>query len=473
MSPVTHRPQSRALRVLLPAVFLLAAAVAQALPVIPGAAGYGTDTPAGRGGTVYKVTNLNASGTGSLKACIDGSTPRVCVFEVSGVIKITADLMIRYPYITIAGQTAPSPGIMLRGAALKIATHDVLVQHIRFRAGDDPVGPDPSNRDSLKLEGTDTNPVKNVVIDHCSVSWSVDEDASIWGPHDNITFSNDIFAEPLHDSIHPNDDGTCCQLHGYGVILDSSASGGHVTMVGNLIAHSADRNPLARSRELVFVNNLVYDRQDVDYDGQTDKSRTTKSTILSNLFLKGPSMGRATKPIYLHTAGAFSLVSGTKVYVYDNLAPDSGSSGSQLVSYAGGDIISGLVSTTTMPTWNSGLKYVANGNNGVYNSVLANVGARPTDRDSVDKRVVQSVRARTGSLINCVASDGTTRCNKNGGGWPVYAKNSRVLTVPANPSSTASNGYTNLENWLHSMDSTLQGVTSAQSPIAPASLSVD
>jgi len=211
----------------------------------------------------------------------------------------------------------------------------------------------------------------------------------------------------------------------------------------------------------------------VDYDGATEYSRVTKSTLLSNLFLQGPSYGRTTKPIYLHTAGTGALVTGTRVYVSGNMAPDSGSSLSQIVSLAGGDIVSNLLQTSSMPVWNSGLKVVSNGNNGVYNAVLASAGARPTDRDTVDKRIVSSVHTRTGGIINCVSSNGTTRCSKNAGGWPVYARNTRKLTLPSNPSSKASNGYTNLENWLNSMSNTMQGVTSSQSPIAPASLSVD
>ena len=99
------------------ALALCGAASVQALPVIPGAAGFGMDTKAGRGGTVYKVTNLNADGAGSLKACIDATVPRTCVFEVSGTIRITSDLIIRNSQLRIAGQTAPSPGIMIRGAA--------------------------------------------------------------------------------------------------------------------------------------------------------------------------------------------------------------------------------------------------------------------------------------------------------------------------------------------------------------------
>src|SRR3569832_2099856 len=138
------------------AVFALGATAAQALPVIPGGAGLGMDTPAGRGGKVYKVTNLNASGTGSLKACTDATGARVCVFEVGGYIRLTEDLLIRNGPITIAGQTAPSPGITIRGAALKIQGSNVLVQHIRVRAGDDPTGPAPDNRDAMKLQGRTT-----------------------------------------------------------------------------------------------------------------------------------------------------------------------------------------------------------------------------------------------------------------------------------------------------------------------------
>src|SRR5688572_3595446 len=239
------------------AVLAMGGSAAQALPVIPGGAGFGMETVAGRGGRVYRVTNLNASGAGSLKECVDGTTARVCIFEVSGIIRLTSDLIVRNSRLTIAGQTAPSPGIMIRGAGLRIQTSDVLVQHIRVRPGDDPNGPDPDNRDALKIQGSTEKPVKNVVIDHCSFSWSIDEVASVWGPHDNITLSNNIFAMPLHDSLHPNTTGPGLMKHGYGVLLGSSASGGRISMIGNLMAHQVERNPLTRARQLVFVNNII------------------------------------------------------------------------------------------------------------------------------------------------------------------------------------------------------------------------
>jgi hypothetical protein len=454
------------------AVLALGATAAQALPVIPGGAGYGMDTPAGRGGKVYKVTNLNASGTGSLKACTDATGARVCVFEVGGYIRLTEDLLIRNGPITIAGQTAPSPGITIRGAGLRIQGSNVLVQHLRVRAGDDINGPDPENRDSLKIEGSSTKPVSNVVVDHCTFSWSLDEVASIWGPHDNITLSNNIFSEPLNDSMHPTKDGGRLEPHGFGVLIDSSASGGRVTMVGNLLAHIVERNPLSRARELVYVNNMVYNRKTRDIDIQSQSSRTTKSTLEGNVFLQGPSNNATTRPIYLRTSGSYTLYNGSKVYVHDTQAPDYGTSLTSWVVLTGGDLSTPLVTSSSKPVWNSGLTARSTANNAVYNRVLQYSGARPTNRDTTDKRIVSDVKNRTGQIINCVSNDGSTRCQKNARGWASLSQTRRTLTLPSNPNGIASNGYTNLENWLHNMDLALQGTASASSPTAPATLSV-
>lgn len=456
------------------AALTLGASSAHALPVIPGAAGFGMDTVAGRKGTVIKVTNLKASGPGSLKACAsDFNGPRVCVFEVSGIIRITEDLMIRWNNITIAGQTAPSPGIMIRGAALRIQASDVLVQHIRVRAGDDAVGPDPANRDSLKIEGTATKPVRNIIIDHCSFSWAVDEVASVWGVHDNVTFSNNIFSEPLNQSIHPTDDGKSIEKHGFGVLFGSSPTGGRVTLTNNLMAHIVERNPLSRDREMVMVNNLIYNRVNFDVDLQNEKGLVSKNSVVGNVFVNGPNFTLHTKPIYLRTKGEFTLLAGSKVYVKDNSAPQNGGTGSSsLVQFTGGDVVSGLLQTVTMPTWNSGLTVRTTANNAVYNSVLKSAGARPYDRDSVDKRIITHVKERGGRIINCVASNGSERCKLSAGGWPYYAQNTRRLTIPSSPSTVTSNGYTNLENWLHAMDDNVQGLASAESPTSPPSLSV-
>jgi hypothetical protein len=456
---------------LLTAGLLSLAAAAQALPVIPGGSGFGMDTKGGRGGRVIKVTNVNASGSGSLKACIDATGARTCVFEVSGVIRISSDLIIRNNNLHIAGQTAPSPGIMIRGAALRITASDIVVQHLRIRAGDDANGPDPTNRDSLKIEGSSAKPVRNIVIDHCSFSWATDEIASTWGPHDNITFSNNIFSEPLHDSGHAAYNGDGTMKHGYGLLL-GTASGSSITMVGNLMAHQVERNPLSRASEFVFVNNVVYNRGTMALDLQAEGGRSTRSSVVGNVFIEGPSLNRDTRPIYVRTSGNLRLGSSSRAYVWDNTSPTLGKALGSLMVLTGGDVISGLISTTTAPVWNSGLVARPTAGNAVYDRVLLNAGARPKDRDTVDKRIVAEVRQRTGKVINCVAANGSTRCQNNGGGWPAYAQNRRTLTIPANPTAIAANGYSNVENWLHTLDLGISGVSVTLSPTSPPSLSV-
>jgi hypothetical protein len=471
-TPAAFRRAMRPATLLATTLALFGAASVQAIPVIPGSAGFGMETKAGRGGKVYKVTNVNASGTGSLKACVDGTEPRTCVFEVSGTIRLTYDLIIRNNNIRIAGQTAPSPGIMIRGAGIKIIASDVVIQHLRVRPGDASTGPAYDNRDSLRISGSTERPVRNVVIDHCSFSWSVDEIASTWGPHDNITFTNNIFSEPLHYSYHPDYDGSGTMPHGYGVLFGQSDNSS-ITFVGNLLAHIAERNPLSRAAELVFANNVVYDRGTMDLDVQSEDREVTESSIVGNVFLRGPSFSRETKPIFVHTKGTYTLVSGSRVYVYDNRAPDSGSTFSALVTLTGGNVIPGLMTETSRPVWNTGLTALKSANNAVYDFVLASAGARPTDRDSVDKRIVLEVRQRSGKIINCVSANGSSRCSKNGGGWPSMAENRRTLTLPSNHSSIASNGYSNLENWLNSMNRSMNDVfQDSTSPASSPALSV-
>src|SRR5690349_1302314 len=472
-TPASFRRAMKPATLLATALALCGAASVQAVPVIPDGAGFGIDTKAGRGGAVYKVTNLNADGAGSLKGCVDKTGPRTCVFEVSGAIKLTADLKIRNNQLRIAGQTAPSPGIMIRGAGIAIYASDVLIQHIRVRTGDDSNGPDPDNRDSLRIGGTTAAPARNIVIDHCSFSWSIDELASTWGPHDNVTFSNNIFAEPLNDSLHPDYDGSGRMPHGYGILFgkyeDSS-----ITFVGNLLAHIVERNPLSRAAQFVMVNNLIYDRGTMDLDVQAEDHNVSKNSVVGNVFMRGPSWSRPTRPIFVHTTGTYKLASGSRVYVSDNRSPELGSAYSALVTLTGGDVIPNLMTQITAPVWNTGLVARKSSQSEVYSWVLSNAGARPTDRDSVDKRIVLNVRRGDGGVINCVSPNGTTRCNKNAGGWPSYPYNRRTLTLPSNQASIASNGYSNLENWLNSLDRSinLNGVVDPASPAASPALSV-
>lgn len=430
---------------------------AGALPVIPNAAGFGIDTPAGRGGTIYRVTNLKDSGEGSLRACVNASGPRVCVFEVSGTIRMTSDLSIKNPKITIAGQTAPSPGIMLRGAALRISTSDVLVQHIRVRPGDDSNGPNPENRDALKIENSSA--IKNIVVDHCSFAWAIDETASLWTNWDNVTLSNNIFAEALHESLHPKG------RHGYGVLF--GPHNGKVAFIGNLIAHTADRNPLSRAAQMVMVNNVVYNRGYKDVDLQSEKGISTKNTIIGNVFIRGSDHANSTRPVAVHTEGnQFALPSASRIYLADNAAVEASKDPMSVLSTVGNSVPLTPYMAKTPPAWPAGLTRLPTEQNIVLEQVLKNVGARPADRDPVDARIVKSVRDRTGRIINCVAANGTTRCQKNAGGWPQLAENTRPLTLPSNPHEVTESGYTRLEVWLQELAAEVEG-RSPKAPVAP------
>jgi hypothetical protein len=437
--------------------------LSQALPVIPNASGYGIETPAGRGGKVYKVTNLNNSGEGSLKACVDASGPRVCVFEVSGTIHMTDDLHVRNPKITIAGQTAPSPGILLRGGALFIKTSDVLVQHIRVRAGDDKVGADPDNRDALKIDaGGLSAPVNNVVIDHCSFSWAIDEIASVYANWNNVSLLNNIFAEPLHESLHSK--GT----HGYGIIFGPE-NNAKISFVGNLMAHNVARNPLTTASHAVIANNVIYNWGGSAVDLQSQKGFPTYNAVVGNVFIRGKDY-EANKPVIIRADSARRVPSGSKVYVADNVAQEATSDPWSIVGTLGGSLdLSGYKASDT-PVWPAGLTRMPTSNNGVLNSVLARAGARPADRDSVDKRIVQQVKDRTGGFINCVAADGSARCAKNAGGWPNMPMNRRTLKLPDDPNGKTSSGYTNLEVWLHKMAAEVEG--RAEAPPKPPVLRV-
>jgi pectate lyase len=424
--------------------------LAQGLPVIPGAAGFGIETPAGRGGKIYRVTNLNASGAGSLEECISASGARVCVFEVSGIIELTSDLKINNPFITIAGQTAPSPGIMIQGAGIAInTTHDVLIQHISIGTGDRVNGPDVKDRDSIKIVGS----THHVIIDHVSMYWSTDETASVWAYAQgvrisDITFSNCIIAEGLNEpSINPTHTSK-------GLIVGNeagTAQPANIAIIGNLFAHNLERNPFTTSA--FIANNLVYNWawQAIDIRADYQRFGTAQASVVGNVFDPGEETDTRRPPILLR-----ELDSESRVYVADNdaLWLSRENQWSDLVDDAGGTNL-GAVRVDSPPLWPTGFR--AQDSGAVRSSVLANVGPRPADRSANDQRIIDDVRNGTGRLKNCVGD-----CRSGDitvpGGWPKLTRNFRALDVPANPNGDDDgDGYTNLEEWLHSHAAAVEG----------------
>src|SRR5690606_19082939 len=184
-------------------------------PALPGAQGWAAHTPGGRGGQILRVTTLAGDGPGSFRAAVEAKGPRIVVFEVGGVIDLGVQtLRITEPFLTIAGQTAPAPGITLIRGGIDIATHDVIVRHIRVRPGDagKPL------RSGLDFDAISTVGAENVIVDHCSLTWGTDEGLSASGTRfiaggrtledfrnatsRRITFSNNLIAEGLAYSSH-------------------------------------------------------------------------------------------------------------------------------------------------------------------------------------------------------------------------------------------------------------------------------
>ena len=404
-------------------------------PVIPGGTGFGITTRAGRGGVVHRVRNLNASGPDSLKACIDASGPRVCVFEVSGTIRVDTQLVIRNPYITIAGQTAPSPGITLRGATLIPLTHDVLVQHIRIRTGD-VGGITCSNRDSLTIGAPLERNAYNVIFDHCSFSWGLDETVSTWarsGRIYDVTVSNSIISEAIWNECHED------HIHGYGLLFGRHTR--RVASIGNLLAHNYARNPLVRDdvADVVLANNLIYNPGPAGHNRIYIGSRGSLNlplyiSIVGNYLLRGLDSGSSNALVYVHD----DVASGSRAYLSGNF---SGTMPTNQWSLATNNV-GGIAHATSAPVWPRVAPAVIPSSQ-LVGTVLSRAGARPADRDAVDTRVVASVRNRTGRNL---------KSQSQVGGWPTLARNVRAFVVPANPSGDDDNdGYTNLEEKLHQM----------------------
>lgn len=397
------------------------------LRVFPGAEGFGTDTIAGRRGAVLVVDTLAPSGQGSLRWALEQPGPRTIVFEVGGVIETKTALEVHEPFVTVAGQTAPAPGVTLFGAGLSIQTHDVLVQHLAFRPGDATDGPDPNDRDALQIIGNDRGvEVFNVVIDHVSLSWAIDEGFSTWYPgvHD-VTVSNSLVAECVDDSLHPKG------RHSKAFLIGDHTR--RFAMLGNLLAHSHDRNPFIKGdTSSLVVNNFIYDpgRWPVGlFDDEG--SGPSLTTMVGNDFVLGPASIRENHTMLISR----SVKAGTKVHLADNRGWDLQGEQQSLVDAERGHgatfVDAPVVSVKPLTVLPVAM---------VEARVVANAGSRPRARDAVDARIIATVTARSGRIIDRVSEVGFT----------LPSPTRLPLALPAEPSGDADgDGYTNLEEWLH------------------------
>ena len=366
------------------------------IPAFPGAEGGGKYSFGGRGGRVIVVTNLNDNGPGSFRWACEQGGARIIVFNVAGIIRIQTPVIIRAPYITIAGQTAPGDGVCIAGESVWLNTHDVIIRFMRFRRGETWVG----RRD----DAIGGNPIGNIMIDHVSASWGLDENMSMYRhmyndstgkPAEeklgtvNITIQNSIFAEALDTWNHS---------------FGSTLGGENCSFMRNLWANNTGRNPsIGWHGVFNFVNNVVFNWVHRSIDGGDYRAQYN---IINNYFKPGPATPKNNNV-------------GHRI-----LKPESGRSKLKYQTYGrayvNGNIMEGYPEVTK-DNWNGGVQVEEMPNAGKYTDnikwhkplpmpelsvmpadeakdyVLENAGATLPKRDAVDKRITEQVR--TGKIV--------------------------------------------------------------------------
>ncbi len=359
------------------------------IPSFPGAEGGGGYSFGGRGGKVITVTNLNDRGPGSFRAACEEGGARIIVFNVAGIIRLKTPIIVRAPYLTIAGQTAPGDGVCIAGESFWVNTHDVVVRHMRFRRGETGVG----RRD----DSFGGNPVGNIMIDHCSCSWGLDENISFYrhmfDPEDgskelklptvNVTIQNTISSQAL-DTYN----------HAFG----STLGGENCSFMRNLWASNGGRNPsIGWNGVFNFVNNVLYNWVHRSVDGG---DYTALYNIINNYYKPGPltpvnsNVGhRLVKP----ESGRSKLGYFVFGRVYCNGNVVEGNETVTKDNWAGGVQVQEQPNTdgyTENMRWNEPFpmpEFPIMTAKESYDFVLKNAGATFPKRDIVDERVINEV----------------------------------------------------------------------------------
>ncbi len=388
----------------------------------PGADGFGKYTTGGRGGKVIIVTNLNDSGEGSLREAINTKGARIIVFNVSGTIHLQTPLIIKEPDITIAGQSAPGDGICLADQFFNIKTDNVIIRFIRSRLG---------NLSGIVDDAMNGNRNKDIIIDHCSMSWSVDETGSFYD-NENFTIQWCLLSESLYKSVHTKGN------HGYGGIWGGMKS----TFHHNLLAHHSSRNPRfcgARYHESTWETELVDFRNNVIYNWGYNSSYAGehgKHNMVNNYYKPGPATRKNVSQRILeawkstdgrgtHDYGQF-YISGNVMHdnnvvtknnwegvdiKYHN---ESTHSEEQEEGYVY-DSIKKLIKADKPFSYEISVTEQAKK---AFTSVLASAGAS-LKRDDVDKRIVKEVESGTATYGGSYGEKlGIIDSQETVGGWP-------------------------------------------------------
>lgn len=415
------------------------------LLAFPEAEGFGANAEGGRGGEVVEVTSLDDAGPGTLRAALSGATPRTIVFRVGGTIATESTLLVDGDYVTIAGQTAPGGGIQIRNASGGHATmvihgSHVIIRHLRIRTG--PGG----EADTLRVSGGSSD----VIIDHCSLSWSVDELFSTYDPTNNTTVQWTLLAEPLNESTHGDGNHSMAMLTGP---LTHRFSAHH-----NVFAHGGERSPRVQAGDYQFVNNLIYDFRRAGYFGATDNTSNPMRAEFRNNYYRDGVLTTYRRAADL--GAALSLVDGNRREFPDGViladrerrmwqGPGEDREESHAAIYGG---------TEDAPAFAGFPTIRAAAAEDLDDVLLPSVGAAP--RDSADARVLATFASGTGGFVNHpddvggwpTLEAGTPPADADHDGMPDSFEERFGLNAsdPADGSAdTDADGYTNLEEFLN------------------------
>lgn len=382
-------------------------------PVDPSDGFADTDWTAGKELSVVKVTNLNASGEGSFKHAMERDVAgdgRVVVFEVGGVIDLSdagGGLDPESSNMFVAGQTAPGPGITLIKGTFELDGENIVVQHVRSRAGTQ-TAPGAEGEgdaaDSIAVADESTN----VIVDHCTASWGTDENLSCGDTASDITFSNNLVAHGLAaPGLHP-DGGE----HSNGTLIGHDTEG--MAILGNLYAHNNDRNPrLKGGTRSLLANNVVYNydtavRLGDDAESNADAAYPTQASLVDNVYRPGDNTPLDDPVVAINDEDDVLEV---LVYLEDNVTQGP-------VEMLPENPDERLVVADDPPVWPDGYEPAG----GTFGRVLQTAGARPGRRVDLDADVVHQTKARKGEVIDR---------EDEVGGYPSRGPVTRTLDVPA------------------------------------------
>jgi pectate lyase len=424
------------------------------LPVFPGAEGFGTRTPAGRGGRVIAVTTLADSGPGSLREALEQTGARIVIFRVGGTIELETFLFINRPFVTVAGQTAPGGGICLKNAGLVITTHDVLVQHVRIRPGNQGrIVPEDNDAVGILGRHGDVDGARNVVLDHISASWSEDELISTWfGAHD-VTLSHSIVSEALNRSRHQK------HTHSAGLLIGNASD--RISVHHCLFAHNDFRNPLIIDGGThQVVNNLIYDWGVLPAE-IVDNDSNSFLNFVGNVFVPGPSTDPGQHEILINPNRRSTV---PKIFVRDNIGPHRAGGGAEdweSVGYGFGNDASAPERFRATAPFDAPVITVVPAQE-VMELVLEGAGAVLPRRDAVDRRIVGDVRALGGRIPDSqeetggypVLEAGRAPVDTDADGMPDEWERRHGLDPGESGDANGDldgDGYTNIEEYLHSL----------------------